>query len=90
MPEVIVIGGANVDIKGRSRAAVMPGTSNPGEVIVSPGGVGRNIAENLARLDVSTALLAMTGDDAVIAVHQNRVCPAEFADAGGNLRYLLV
>lgn len=64
MPEVIVIGGANVDIKGRSRAAVMPGTSNPGEVIVSPGGVGRNIAENLARLDVSTALLAMTGDDA--------------------------
>lgn len=64
MAQVIVIGGANVDIKGRSRDPLITGTSNPGEVVVSPGGVGRNIAENLARLGVDTALLAFVGDDA--------------------------
>lgn len=63
MARVIVIGGANVDIKGRSHGPLISGTSNPGEVVVSPGGVGRNIAENLARLGVDTALLAFVGDD---------------------------
>ncbi len=63
MPRVIVIGGANVDIKGRARGAYVAGTSNPGEVTVSAGGVGRNIAENLARLGLSAALVtALSGD----------------------------
>ncbi len=64
MAEVIVIGGANVDIKGRAQSLVLPGTSNPGQVTISPGGVGRNVAENLARLDVDVALVSMVGDDA--------------------------
>lgn len=64
MTEVIVIGGANVDIKGRAQSLVLPGTSNPGQVTISPGGVGRNVAENLARLDVDVALVSMVGDDA--------------------------
>ena len=64
MAEVIVIGGANVDIKGRAQTPLLPGTSNPGSVTVSPGGVGRNVAENLARLDVSVALVSIVGDDA--------------------------
>lgn len=63
MPRVIVIGGANVDIKGRSDAPVIAGTSNPGSVTVSAGGVGRNIAENLARLGIETGLLTALGDD---------------------------
>lgn len=64
MARVIVIGGANVDIKGRSRGAYVPGTSNPGEVTVSAGGVGRNIAENLARLGLGVSLITALGDDA--------------------------
>jgi pseudouridine kinase len=64
MPRVVVIGGANVDIKGRSHSTFVAGTSNPGDVTMSAGGVGRNIAENLARLGVDTALLTMLGDDA--------------------------
>lgn len=64
MAEIIVIGGANVDIKGRAQSLVLPGTSNPGQVTISPGGVGRNVAENLARLDVDVALVSMVGDDA--------------------------
>ena len=64
MSKVIVIGGANVDIKGRAGAAIIARTSNPGEVTVSAGGVGRNIAENLARLEVETSLACFVGDDA--------------------------
>lgn len=64
MPRVIVIGGANADIKGRSSGTYIAGTSNPGDVAMSVGGVGRNIAENLARLGIETALLTVLGDDA--------------------------
>jgi pseudouridine kinase len=62
---ILVIGGANVDLKARSAAAVVAGTSNPGTASLSPGGVGRNIAENLARLGTSTALLTAIGTDAL-------------------------
>lgn len=64
MPRVIVIGGANVDIKGRSGTGFVGGTSNPGEVTVSPGGVGRNIAESLARLGIEVSLVTALGNDA--------------------------
>lgn len=46
----VVIGGANMDILGTPGQALTPGSSTPGTVSYSPGGVGRNIAENLARL----------------------------------------
>lgn len=61
--EVVVVGGVNVDVKARSAAAVLPGTSNPGHTRTSPGGVGRNIAETLARLGTRTRLVAAVGDD---------------------------
>lgn len=64
MQRVVVIGGANVDIKGRARGGYVAGTSNPGEVMMSPGGVGRNIAENLARLGMAVALVTAIGRDA--------------------------
>ena len=64
MAKVIVIGGANVDIKGRASGSFVGATSNPGEVTVSVGGVARNIAENLARLGLDVSLLTVLGDDA--------------------------
>jgi pseudouridine kinase len=62
-PGVVVIGGANVDIKARSAAPATPRTSNPGHGSMSPGGVGRNVAENLARLGTRTHLIAAVGRD---------------------------
>jgi pseudouridine kinase len=62
--EMIVIGGANMDIKAKAGAALIAGSSNPGSVTVSPGGVGRNIAHNLARLGVKTGLITAVGNDA--------------------------
>ena len=46
----VVVGGVNVDIGGRSFAPLVEADSNPGAVTVSLGGVGRNIAHNLALL----------------------------------------
>lgn len=39
------------------------GTSTPGVVMQKEGGVGRNVAEGLARLGVATSLLTAVGDD---------------------------
>ncbi|MFT4084533.1 MAG: winged helix-turn-helix transcriptional regulator [Nocardioides sp.] len=64
-PGVVVIGGANMDVKARSGARAVPGTSNPGEGSMSPGGVGRNIAENLARLGSRVELIAAVGADPI-------------------------
>ena len=61
----VVIGGANVDIKARSLAKATMGTSNPGTGRTSSGGVGRNIAETLARLGTTTHLIAAVGHDAM-------------------------
>lgn len=61
---VVVVGGANMDIKAHSRDRAVLRTSNPGAAVTTPGGVGRNIAENLARLGSPTHLVAPVGRDA--------------------------
>jgi len=58
----VVVGGANTDIAGFTERPLVERDSNPGHVRVSPGGVGRNIAENLARLGVQTSLVAAFGE----------------------------
>lgn len=63
VPYAAVIGGANIDIAGIASAALIPGDSNPGVVRFSPGGVARNIAENLARLGVPVRFITAFGDD---------------------------
>lgn len=60
---VAVIGGANVDIHGESDAPLRLNDSNPGTVRITAGGVGRNVAENLARLGVDCRLVSVVGDD---------------------------
>ncbi len=61
---IAVVGGSNVDIAAVSHAALIPADSNPGRVRLELGGVGRNIAENLARLGENVRLLTALGDDA--------------------------
>lgn len=63
MPYVTVIGAAIVDITAKSMGAIIPRDSNPGAVAQSAGGVGRNVAENLARLGVEVKLVAALGGD---------------------------
>lgn len=60
---ILVIGASGIDLVGRSHAALQLGTSNPGSLRISPGGVARNVAENLARLGAETTLITVLGDD---------------------------
>ena len=59
----VVVGGVNMDIGGRSFAPLVDSDSNPGSVTMSLGGVGRNIAHNLALMGTDVRLLTAYGDD---------------------------
>jgi pseudouridine kinase len=65
---VALVGGANLDISAHSHAAPVMGDSNPGSILCSPGGVARNVAENLLRLGVDARLFSVLGDDAFAEV----------------------
>lgn len=60
---VLVIGAAGVDLVGRLKDDLLPYTSNPARIRSSFGGVGRNVAENLARLGQPVTLLTAVGQD---------------------------
>jgi len=60
---VLVIGSASRDVSGRPNREIKLGVSNPGRVLRRVGGVARNIAENLARLEIDTVLLTAVGRD---------------------------
>jgi pseudouridine kinase len=62
-PYAVVVGGVNMDIGGTARAPLVAADSNPGTVRMSLGGVGRNIAHNMALLGVDTRMLTAFGDD---------------------------
>ena len=82
---VVVVGGANVDICGRSWDTLVPEDSNPGLVSMSIGGVGRNIAHNLSLLGADVRMLTAVGDD----LNGQRLCAASTAagiDMSGALR----
>lgn len=81
---VVVVGGANVDIKLRAAGAIRLGTSNPGSTHTSLGGVARNVAENLALLGARVQLMTVVGDDefgrriieraAALAIETDLIC----------------
>ncbi|OSA98274.1 UNVERIFIED_ORG: carbohydrate kinase [Clostridium botulinum] len=60
---VVVIGGLNLDIAGLSGNLYREKDSNIGEIKMTVGGVGQNIAQNLVKLDVPTYLITVYGDD---------------------------
>ncbi len=60
---IVVIGGANIDVKGKPKNVIQWNTSNPGTIRVSHGGVGRNIAHYLGLLNIPTNFLSAVGDD---------------------------
>ncbi len=61
---ITCIGGANVDHKALLLGPHQPGTSNPIRSVRSPGGVMRNLAENLGRLGEDVHLMTIVGNDA--------------------------
>lgn len=84
-PYVLVVGAAGVDSKGKANAPLTLGSSTPGTIRVSVGGVGRNIAENLARLGIEAVLLSAIG-----AGGSGQRILANAAEVGINTDYLIV
>jgi pseudouridine kinase len=64
MQAVSVVGGILMDVKGWPTAGLRLHDSNIGQIQSLPGGVGRNIAENLARLEIPVKLFGAVGEDA--------------------------
>jgi pseudouridine kinase len=83
VPFVTVIGGANIDIHGKSTKSLLAHDSNPGAVHSSAGGVARNIADNLARLGVDCRLISAIGKD-----HHGQMLMRLSREAGINMQYI--
>lgn len=64
MADVLVVGGSAIDLKAIPMAPLVAETSNPGFIDATPGGVGRNIAETVARLGTDVRLVSRVGEDA--------------------------
>ena len=62
-PYAVVVGGVNMDIGGTPMAPLVRQDSNPGRVRMSLGGVGRNIAHNMALLGLDVRMITALGDD---------------------------
>ncbi len=60
---VLVIGSAVLEISGKSEDRIRTGRRQFGKVHYSVSGVARNIAENLARLEIDTFLLSAVAED---------------------------
>lgn len=60
---VLVIGAAVLDMVGMMIDAPLSGTVNPANIRATFGGVGRNVAENLARLGQPVQLITAVGQD---------------------------
>jgi pseudouridine kinase len=82
---VTVIGGANIDIKGKPYKELRQHTSNPGHINIAPGGVGRNIAHNLAQLNVPVTFLSVVGND-----DEGRRLLEETRQAGVNVEQVVI
>lgn len=82
---VVVIGGANMDILGTPNHSLIMEDSNPGTISLSPGGVGRNIAENLAYMDLDVKLLTAIGND----VYGNKLT-SQTSESGVDTHYIKI
>jgi pseudouridine kinase len=60
---IVLVGGANMDIAAHTHLDLVPADSTPGQIQCAPGGVARNVAENLARLGHDCHLVSLVGDD---------------------------
>ncbi|KAG9415523.1 hypothetical protein AC1031_008972 [Aphanomyces cochlioides] len=61
--DVVVVGGVVLDVISKPTSQYVRGTSNIGHTQQTWGGVGRNVAECLHRLDIPTVLVSNVGQD---------------------------
>lgn len=74
-----------MDIKAKSKNNLVTSDSNPSDIEISAGGVGRNIAHNLALLGFQSTLLSAAGNDS-----ESHSIITQTAKAGVNMEHLLI
>ncbi|MDD4080228.1 MAG: PfkB family carbohydrate kinase [Eubacteriales bacterium] len=79
--KALVIGGMNVDILGVPAGNYRPGDSMPGVIRLSVGGVGFNIASNLARSGIAVTFITVIGNDHFARIAQD-ACQSLSLDMG--------
>ena len=62
---IVVIGDVFIDIKGYSIASYIPQGRNVGTIAQIHGGVGRNVAEDIANLELKPTFIGLVDDDAM-------------------------
>lgn len=61
--DITVVGGMNLDLLGFPAGTLLPRDSNPGRILMRPGGVGRNIAARLSAMGLRVRLITVLGSD---------------------------
>ena len=61
---IVVVGNAFVDIKGFPDNNYIPAGRNAGRVEIVHGGVGRNVAEDIANVELRPRFVSMVDDSA--------------------------
>ncbi|MGX7109347.1 PfkB family carbohydrate kinase [Facklamia miroungae] len=64
LTDIFCIGAMNIDRIFQLKAPLLNYTSNPVNSTITVGGVARNVAENLGRMELSVSLLSLAGSDA--------------------------
>jgi sugar/nucleoside kinase (ribokinase family) len=62
-PQLLAVGGAHIDRRGRVSGVYVPGTSNPGTLSEEVGGVVFNALRNAVQRGVKASLLSVRGGD---------------------------
>ena len=76
---IVIIGAAFVDIKGYPHAQYIPSGRNSGHVIEVHGGVARNIAEDIANIELRPTFLSVVdnsslGEDVIRKLQRHQCC----------------
>lgn len=62
---IVVIGDVFIDVKGYSTAPFIPGGRNAGVIQQIHGGVGRNVVEDIANIELKPTFVSLVDDDAM-------------------------
>lgn len=76
---IVLIGAAFVDIKGYPNAQYIPGGRNSGHVVEVHGGVARNIAEDIANIELRPTMVTVVdnsslGEDVIRKLGKHQCC----------------
>lgn len=84
MKKIVCIGATTIDIKAKPEQTHLGSTFSGGIVYTSPGGIARNMAENLAKLDYEAYLLTAVGLDML-----GELVIQETSKSGVNIDYVI-